>query len=46
MGKITKASQMSIVGNYKENRFSKKSLENLLNRGIIYEFKKGWFKKV
>ena len=44
--KITNVEQMNLIDEYPEEMFDKKALKDLLEYGQIYEFKRGWFKKI
>lgn len=44
--KITSADQMNFINDYPENRFDKISLEEMLERGLVWQPRKGWIRKI
>ena len=44
--KLTSMTQLSENGIYRESDFDKKKFQEFLKDGFIYEFKKGYFKRI
>jgi hypothetical protein len=44
--KISSVDQMSIAESYRKSQFEKDAIKILKKKGLIFEYTKGWFRKI